>query len=306
MAINTFEYAKNFQQALDKQMLVGATSGWMEANASGVKYNGGDTVKMPEISVGGLAKYDRDTGFNQGSVSLKYTDYKLTQDRGRTFQLDAMDVDETNFVAAAGTIMGEFQRLQVIPEVDAFRYSKIAALAKTASHETAAFTPDKATILEKLDDEITKVQDIVGEGEPLVIIMSMPIRTILNNSQDITKYLDTADFKAGEITTKVKTYNEIPILSVPSARMKTAYVFNDGTTGGQEAGGFKPDTSAKGINWIILSRRAPIAISKTDKIRIFEPNVNQKADAWKLDYRKYHDLWIPTNKLAGVWVNTGA
>lgn len=306
MAINTFEYAKNFQQALDKQMLVGATSGWMEVNASRVKYNGGDTVKMPEISVGGLAKYDRDTGFNQGSVSLKYTDYKLTQDRGRTFQLDAMDVDETNFVAAAGTVMGEFQRLQVIPEVDAFRYSKIAALAKTASHETAAFTPDKATILEKLDDEITKVQDIVGEGEPLVIIMSMPIRTILNNSQDITKYLDTADFKAGEITTKVKTYNEIPILSVPSARMKTAYVFNDGTTGGQEAGGFKPDTTAKGINWIILSRRAPIAISKTDKIRIFEPNVNQKADAWKLDYRKYHDLWIPTNKLAGVWVNTGA
>ena len=306
MAINTFEYAKNFQQALDKQMLVGATSGWMEANASGVKYNGGDTVKMPEISIGGLAKYDRDTGFNQGSVSLKYTDYKLTQDRGRTFQLDAMDVDETNFVAAAGTVMGEFQRLQVIPEVDAFRYSKIAALAKTASHETASFTPDKATILEKLDDEITKVQDIVGEGEPLVIIMSMPIRTILNNSRDITKYLDTADFKAGEITTKVKTYNEIPILSVPSARMKTAYVFNDGTTGGQEAGGFKPDTSAKGINWIILSRRAPIAISKTDKIRIFEPNVNQKADAWKLDYRKYHDLWIPTNKLAGVWVNTGA
>ena len=261
---------------------------------------------MPEISVGGLAKYDRDTGFNQGSVSLRYTDYKLTQDRGRTFQLDAMDVDETNFVAAAGTVMGEFQRLQVIPEVDAFRYSKIAALAKTASHETASFTPDKATILEKLDDEITKVQDIVGEGEPLVIIMSMPIRTILNNSQDITKYLDTADFKAGEITTKVKTYNEIPILSVPSARMKTAYVFNDGTTGGQEAGGFKPDTTAKGINWIILSRRAPIAISKTDKIRIFEPNVNQKADAWKLDYRKYHDLWIPTNKLAGVWVNTGA
>ena len=306
MAINTFEYAKNFQQALDKQMLAGATSGWMEANASGVKYNGGDTVKMPEISVGGLAKYDRDTGFNQGSVSLKYTDYKLTQDRGRTFQLDAMDVDETNFVAAAGTVMGEFQRLQVIPEVDAFRYSKIAALAKTASHEAAAFTPDKATILEKLDDEITKVQDIVGEGEPLVIIMSMPIRTILNNSQDITKYLDTADFKAGEITTKVKTYNEIPILSVPSARMGTAYVFNDGTTGGQDAGGFKPDTSAKGINWIILSRRAPIAISKTDKIRIFEPNVNQKADAWKLDYRKYHDLWIPTNKLAGVWVNTGA
>ena len=52
MAINTLEYAKNFQQSLDKQMLVGATSGWMESNAQNVKYSGGDTVKMPEISIG--------------------------------------------------------------------------------------------------------------------------------------------------------------------------------------------------------------------------------------------------------------
>ena len=122
----------------------------------------------------------------------------------------------------------------------------------------------------------------------------------------VTRYLDVADFKAGTINTKVRTYNEIPILSVPSARMKTAYVFNDGKSSGQEAGGFKADTGAKSINWILMARRAPIAISKTDKVRIFSPDTNQKADAWKLDYRKFHDIWIPSNKLAGVWVNTGA
>nr|DAS74321.1 MAG TPA: major capsid protein [Caudoviricetes sp.] len=55
MAINTIEMAKIFQTALDKQMLVGATSGWMETNASNVKYSGGDTVRMPEISTTGLA-----------------------------------------------------------------------------------------------------------------------------------------------------------------------------------------------------------------------------------------------------------
>lgn len=306
MAINTLEMAKIFQQSLDKQMLVGATSGWMEANARNVKYNGGDTVKMPEITVGGLAKYDRDTGFNQGAVTLTYRDYTLTQDRGRTFQLDAMDVDETNFVANAGVVMGEFQRTQVIPEVDAYRYSKIAALAKGASHETATFTPSKANILGQLDADIANIRDVVGEDEPLVIIMSTPVRTIMNTADGITRFLDTTQFKAGVVDTKVKTYNEIPIFGVPSLRMKTAYVFKDGTTSGQEAGGFVADGTAKGINWIIIARRAPIAISKTDKVRIFEPNVNQKADAWKLDYRKYHDIWIPNNKLAGVWVNTGA
>ena len=306
MAINTLEMAKIFQQSLDKQMGIEATSGWMESNAQNVKYNGGDTVRMPRISTTGMAKYDRDNGFNQGSVTLTYDDYKLTQDRGRTFQLDSMDVDESNFIASAGTVMGTFQRDQVIPEVDAYRYSKIAALAKGASRTTDGFTPTDANILAQLDKEITGLQDTIGESEPLLIIMATPIRTILNNVKNIERHLDVTQFKAGAIDTKVKTYNEIPIFSVPSLRMKTAYVFNDGKTSGQEAGGFKADTGAKAINWIIISRRAPIAISKTDKVRIFAPDVNQKADAWKLDYRKFHDLWIPTNKLAGVWANLGA
>ncbi|WP_301860975.1 hypothetical protein [uncultured Megasphaera sp.] len=304
MAINTLEMTKIFQQALDKQMLVGATSGWMETNAANVKYNGGDTVKMPTIEVQGLANYDRDKGFNQGAVTLRYTDYKLTQDRGRTFHLDSMDVDESNFVASAGNVMGEFQRTQVIPEVDAYRYSKIYSLANGASRVTASFTPSATTILAQLDKEITTIQDAIGDAESLVIIMSTPVRTILNTVKDIEKHLDVTNFKAGAINTQVRTYNEIPILGVPSARMKSKYTFNDGTTEGQTAGGFVAAADAVDINWIITSRRAPIAISKTDKVRIFEPNVNQNADAWKLDYRKFHDLWIPTSRLASVWVNT--
>lgn len=306
MAINTLEMAKIFQQSLDKQMGIEATSGWMESNAQNVKYNGGDTVRMPRISTTGMAKYDRDNGFNQGAVTLSYDDYKLTQDRGRTFHLDSMDVDESNFIASAGNVMGEFQRLQVVPEVDAYRYSRIAALAKGESRTTDGFTPDADNILAQLDKEITGIYDTIGESEPLVIVMSTPIRTVLNNAKNIERHMDVTQFKAGAIDTKVKTYNEIPILSVPSARMKTAYVFNDGTSSGQTDGGFKADTAAKSINWMILARRAPIAISKTDKVRIFAPDVNQKADAWKLDYRKFHDLWIPRNKLAGVWVNISA
>lgn len=306
MAINTLEMTKIFQQALDKQMLVGATSGWMETNAANVKYNGGDTVKMPTIEVQGLANYDRDKGFNQGAVTLKYTDYKLTQDRGRTFHLDSMDVDESNFVASAGNVMGEFQRTQVIPEVDAYRYSKIYELANRDSRVTGSFTPSATNILSQLDEEITTIQDTIGDAESLVIIMSTLIRTILNTVKDIEKYLDVTNFKAGAIDTKVRTYNEIPILGVPSARMKSKYTFNDGSTSGQEAGGFAAAAEAVDINWIIIARRAPIAISKTDKVRIFAPDVNQNADAWKLDYRKFHDLWIPKNRLASVWVNVGA
>lgn len=306
MAINTLQYSQQFQTVLDAQMLASATSAFMEANAGQVKYDGGDTVHIPEVSMQGLAKYDRDEGFNQGSVTLKFNPYKMTQDRGRTFQLDSMDVNETNFVATAGTVMGEFQRTQVIPEIDAYRYSKIAALATAENKVTTGFTPAVATILEKLEAEITEIQDVVGEDEGLIIVMSTKLRTILNNSDKFNRYLNVAEFKNGSVNTTVKSFNDIPILGVPSARMKTAYVFNDGKTANQQAGGFKADTAAKDINWIIMPQRAPIAVSKTDKVRVFTPELNQKADAWKIDYRKYHDLWIPKNRFAAIRVNTGA
>lgn len=306
MAINTLQYSQQFQTVLDAQMLASATSAFMEANAGQVKYDGGDTVHIPEISMQGLAKYDRDEGFNQGSVTLKFNPYKMTQDRGRTFQLDSMDVNETNFVATAGTVMGEFQRTQVIPEIDSYRYSKIAALATAENKVTTGFTPAVATILEKLEAEITEIQDVVGEDEGLIVVMSTKLRTILNNADKFNRYLNVAEFKNGSVNTTVKSFNDIPILGVPSARMKTAYVFNDGKTANQQAGGFKADTAAKDINWIIMPQRAPIAVSKTDKVRVFTPDINQKADAWKIDYRKYHDLWIPKNRFAAIRVNTGA
>ena len=306
MSINTIEMAKIFQTKLDEQVSVGATSAWMEANARNVIYNGGDTVRMPEISTTGLAKYDRDKGFNQGSVTLKYRDYTMTQDRGRTFHLDAMDVNESNFIANAGTVLGTFQKEQVIPEIDSYRYSRIAALAKAEGRVLEGFTLDAATILEKLDEDICNIQDVAGESTALVIIMSTKSRRILNNAKGINRYINMSEFGAGKIKNKVSTFNDVPILGVPSARMKTAYIFNDGTTSEQEKGGFKADDAAKDINWIIIPRDLPIAVSKTDKVRIFDPDTNQKADAWKIDYRKFHDLWIPVNQMPKLWVNIGA
>ena len=71
-------------------------------------------------------------------------------------------------------------------------------------------------------------------------------------------------------------------------------------------GGFAAAADAKGINWIIMVKQAPVAISKTDVTRIFDPMTNQNANAWKIDYRKYHDLWIADNSMDGVFMNVSA
>ena len=292
MAINTIAYATLFQTALDKQAVAKLTSGWMDANAGQVIYNGGKEVKIPKIKMDGLGDYSRSGGFTSGAVTLEYETRTMTMDRGRTFMLDAMDVNESNFVANASNVMGQFQATKVIPEIDAYRYSKIASLAIEKGVATGGYTPDKSTILEKLKADIAAIRDIVGGDVPLVITMSSLTSAVLDQADGITKQLSVMDFNKGEVSTKVKSLDGCPIIEAPSARLKTAYTFRDGKSSGQEAGGFVPAGGAKDINWLITPLTAPIAVNKTDKVRIFDPAINQDADAWKLDYRKYHDLWI--------------
>lgn len=299
---NTIAYATLFQQALDKTAVAKLTSGWMDANAGQVIYNGGKEVKIPKMNMDGLGDYDRSNGFAQGSITLEYETKTMTQDRGRTFMLDSMDVNESNFVANATNAMGQFQNTKVVPEIDAYRYSKIASLAIAGKVASGGNTITEANVLELLKADITAIEDIVGEI-PLVITMSTPIASLLEQSEKISKRLDVTDFVKGDITTKVKSFDGHPIVKVPSGRMKTEYTFYDGKTGGQTAGGFVAAGTAKNINWIITPLYAPIAVNKTDKVRIFDPNTNQDADAWKLDYRKYHDLWIMDEALKLCRVN---
>lgn len=301
---NAINYATLFMTALDLQMVQQATSGWMEANAGQVIYNGGKEIKIPKISMDGLGNYDRNLGYPGGSVSLDYETMTMTQDRGKQFILDSMDVNESNFVVNASTVMAQFQKLQIIPEVDAYRYSKIAALAMTkgAGYVSGGYTLDKSNILTNLKADIVTIQDRVGDI-PLIITMSRTTKSVLESSSEITKQLMVTDFASGQYSTKVSMIDDCPIISVPSARLKTAYVFRDGRTTGQTQGGFTPDASAKNINWIISAQNVPIAVSKTDNMKIFDPTVVQDADGYKMDYRKYHDLWIPDNKFDGLFVN---
>ncbi len=302
--MNNIETAAIIQSELDKAAVEQSTSGWMEVNEKLVKYNGGSEVKIPNVSMDGLADYDLTNGFTSGDITFKYQTKEMTQDRGRSFSFDENTVDETNFALTAATVMGEFQRTRVVPEIDAYRYSKIAADCIAKNRASGGYVPEEATILSKLYYDIAAIQNIVGENVPLVITIDRMAAAILSMSERLSKKLDVTDFKQGDVTLKVKSLDGIhPLIPVGSDRLKTAYLFRDGKTEGQKEGGFAPAAGCKSINWIITPRNAPIAVSKTDKTRIFDPETNQKARAWAMDYRKFHDLWITDQKVMQCFVN---
>ena len=296
---NNFAYSTVFQTALDRQIAAVATTGWMELNSGLVRYEGGAEVKIPSIVMDGLADYDRAKGFVDGSVTLTWQTHRMTQDRGRSFSLDAMDVSETNFVATAGQVMGEFQRQHVVTEIDAYRYSKLAQIAATAGRtRDAEITKDN--IVEELLTDLAALEDTVGLDN-LVITLNPILAMQLGLAGE--KFMSKTDLRRGEINTRVDSFNEAALVRAGSQVLKTSFVFSDGTTGGQEVGGFSVAEDARDINWIITPRTTPVAISKTDKVRTFSPDVNQQADAWKVDYRKYHDLWVLDNQTDRIIVN---
>lgn len=292
---NVLTYAELFQTALDQQFMQESTTAWMEANASQVRYNGGNKIKIPKIVMEGLGDYSRSSGFDDGAVTLDWEEHTFDYDRGKEFNLDAMDYDETNFVAGAGMIMSEFQRVKVVPEVDAYRYSKIFRLANAAL-KTGAYTPAVGTVYGQLKADIQAIQDVIGETEPLAIAISYSASGILDDSDDIDKSISLIDFTNGSLNTKVKSIDGIPMFRVPSSVFKTAFNFS-------ATNGFSAAATAMNINWVVASRRAIVAVVKTDKVRIFAPDQNQTMDAWKIQYRKYQTLLIPTNKLAAVYVS---
>ena len=288
---------------LYQQYYQGAVTSWMENNAIGVEYKGGKYVTMSDMTVDGLGNYDRNLGYPRGNVAGSKKQYEMTMDRGREFIIDVADNDETGFLVNAGSVMSTFQQEHVIPEIDAYRVSKIHSIVNTeAAGNVISTNIDPDDITYTLADDIATLRDRIG-NVPLVIMMSGLTQKFFG--REFAHTLDYVNFMRGSLSTKVKAIDGDPFMIMPSSRMKTAYNFLDGVTPGQEAGGFTTASGAKDIKWIITPATAPIAVAKIDKSRVFDPNTYQGAHAWKTDYRIFHDLWMTPKGYNNTIIRTG-
>ena len=304
MPINNLEFNTKLAGELDKVLVQKAVTGFMTDNGLKPKFIGDKEALIPEMSLTGAADYDRDNGYVQGSINLTNKSFELTQDRGRSFQLDVMDLDETGVANLTGQVMGEFVRTQMVPEVDAYVLSKLAGLAVAAGQTVSTDDINKG-VYKLICEAFNKAEDAAGYGEEeLVAFVNPTVYAAIQSSNELVRQMVVTDFKKAGVDFKVKAINGVPILPVSSARMKTAYDFFDGTTDGQEAGGFAPTATAKNIGMLVLPKRAASIIRKMEKIRSFSPEINQKANAWRWDYRLFYDVVVKTSMLPTIFTYT--
>ena len=298
-AANTINYATLFQTILDAQTVQESVTGWMTENAGQVIYNGGKDVKIPKMALTGLGDYSRAGGYPAGSVTLTYETRTMTQDRGTQFLLDQMDVNESNFVANATAVMAEFQRTQVIPEIDAYRLSALATYALEASTVDDrcefGYTPAAATIIAKLAAALK-----IGDANSVIY---MTPDTLEQFEIAVGNHIGAATFRQGGFDQTVPAFNGRPIIKTDAERMVSAIEILDLDIPNSKTGGWAKADDALDINFMVVPRVVPIAIDKLDEPKVFDPSVVQDYSGWKIDYRRYHDLWVKDNKIADIFVN---
>lgn len=244
-------------------------------------------IVIPKISMDGLGAYSRNGGYVGGDVTLTNETVTCNFDRGRSFTIDAMDNVETAGVAF-GKLSSEFIRTKVVPELDAFRFASLCktGISKVSAGATLSTGADVVdAISEGLD---TMDNDEVSEEGRILFITPTLYRAIQN--LDTTKSREILDSFAS-------------IVTVPQGRFYTAIKQNDGTTSGEEAGGFAKATGGKDINFMIVQKDAVIQFQKHTVTKIISPEENQTSDGWKFCYRDYGIADLYANKLAGVYLH---
>ncbi len=291
---NSIHLAQNYLPILDEVYKASAKTSILDAN--GVQFVNANTVKLFKMSMDGLGNYNRSTGFVTGDVEGRWETFTLTQDRGRAFVIDAMDNEET-IGQAFGNLAGEFIRTKVVPEIDAYTFSKLAGASGIggANGDITVGTTDIAPLIENATEAMDK-EEVPDSGR--IIFMNETCYNALK--QKIDRQLST---ESG-VSTNVETYNGMRVIRVPSARFNTLITVQDGTTSGQESGGFVvPASTSYKINFLMVHPSAVIKVTKHVMPRIFSPREYQQADAWKFDYRIYHDTFVQENKVKGIYLH---
>jgi len=304
MPINFNVFGEKTADALDKAFVQKSVTGFMDTNPDNIQFINADTVLVGETNFSGLGDYDRDNGFPIGSISSAKRSYTLTQDRGRAFQIDAIDYDSLDAALKKGVMdMAEWQDKYVVPEIDAYTLSKLYAFS--VSKRLPSNVPlDTSNVYSTLVAAKDSCMDESDE-EDLVCFIPRWVQSLLNSSTEITKMIDVREVNKNGISTKVGFIDNMEIVPVNAKRMYSAYRSLNGVDDDQYNGGFVVASGAVPIQYIVMPKKAATRITRTKKIRVFQPNDNILKDAYAMQYRRLYDVICLESKKSSIFVGFG-
>ena len=287
---NSIALSKVYTNLLDEVYQQSSLTAVLESDATLSRQGANaNEIVIPKLSMDGLGDYDRNSGYTNGDVDLTWETVQFNYERGRMFQVDNMDNEETQNIAF-GRLAGEFIRTKVVPELDAFRFSKYASATGVGlATGTLATGVDVINALRTATSSMDEAEVPMGDRHLFIT------PTLLGLVED----LDTT--KSKEVLSRFAS-----ITKVPQTRFYSAIELLDGKSVGEEKGGYKKAELGVELNFEIIHKPATLQFTKHAVPKIISPEMNQDADAWKYGYRNYGLCDVYENKTAGIYVHKKA
>lgn len=264
-------YAEAYSSALankyGSQLFSGAL--WNTENKNKYQVIDAKTIKIPVLKVGGRVDGDR-TKIGDFTQNFSNTWEVKELKNHRVFQtlVHPQDINQTNEVATIQNITTVMNEQEKFPELDAMMFSTIYSLAnaiKAITPESSALDSDKA--LKKFDAMMDAMDEALVPPTGRILYVDTFTKTLLE--QGVVRQVQNGD---ASINRAIARLDNVDIIGVPTAYLKTAYTFNDGKTAGQTQGGFTPAASAKDIAMILVHPSAILPVANYSFAQIEEPS----------------------------------
>lgn len=211
------EYAEKYESAVDERFALGALSGGVVnqnydwAGVETVKVYTIPTVSMNDYKLTGTNRYGTPSEL-QNSVQ----EMKVAKDRSFTFTIDRKSRDDTQMAMEAGKALRRQIDEVVIPEVDTYRFAKLAA---SAAEDTNARTIIKAVTKTNAYEEFLTCQTMLDNAKaPIggrICVCTPAYYNMIKLDDSFTKKGDMATQIA--IKGVVGDIDGVPTIKVPSS-----------------------------------------------------------------------------------------
>ena len=192
-------------------------------------WTGAHTIKVYKIGTSQMNDYDRtgeDTATNWSrfgpvaGLDATTEELTLTKDRSFTFAIDKLDTDETAQQLAGATALARQDREVVIPEVDSYVYSVMAAKAGT---KPAAVT----LTAENIYTEILKASETLDDAEvpetERVLLVTPAVYALMKQCPEIA--LDTDVGQDMRVKGVIANLDGAAVAKVPKVRLPENFGF---------------------------------------------------------------------------------
>ena len=245
-------------------------------------------------------------GYPLAAQSAKWESKEISQDRAGVWPIEEMDNEETAGQVLATSLV-DIQRNVMVPDVDAYCFSKLAADVKgygygnyvdlRAGGGTGLDTTKPLSYLVKgfkwLSDHEVPTQN-------QIVFCSTDYYYCLQESPEVQRRLDVDAKLDHEVSFQVASFNGRKLIVVPPQR------FHENYTPRNNGGYFF--NGGRSIDFIIVAKGACAHVVKYAKTKVLSGEQALAAlniDGYGIYARIYHDVFTWKNKSMGLYVQVG-